>query len=86
MRQQIRQPPWDATEDKGLKMLVHPQQKAIKTQLQCLLEKQEFDWRLVQARSHIRANPLQKTTNESDSSKVEVVGKKTSASSKFRPV
>lgn len=32
--------------------------------------------RLVQARPHICARPLEKTTIESDSSKVEVVGKK----------
>lgn len=36
----------------------------------------QFVGRLVQARSRICARPLQKTTIESDSSKVEVVGEK----------
>lgn len=39
------------------------------------ISKTQFVERLVQARSHICARPLQKTTIESDSSKVEVVGK-----------
>lgn len=39
------------------------------------ISKTQFVEGLVQARSHICARPLQKTTIESDSSKVEVVGK-----------
>lgn len=52
--------------------------------MQRLFEKAVCGGKLVRASSHIRVRPLQKTANQSDSSKVEVVGKKTSASSKFR--
>lgn len=87
MRRQISQPPQDATEDKGLNVGTSAQ-KAIKTGMQSPFQKKtQLVERLLRARPHICARPWQKATIESDSSKVEVVGKKTSASSKKnRPV
>lgn len=57
-------------------MLVHPNKRQLKRECTVSLKKAQFVGKLVLCRSHIYARPLQKMTNQSDSSKVEVVGKK----------